>query len=81
MGYWKIMCGRRNRRETASFVTPDLIICVRGRQACGGEAFGSGDIFTINSANGNYYLILEVDSGATSRGLNAVIQMNGCYLL
>jgi hypothetical protein len=38
MGYWKIMCGRRNRRETASFVTPDLIICVRGRQACGGEA-------------------------------------------
>ena len=43
--------------------------------------FGSGDIFTINSANGNYYLILEVDSGATSRGLNAVIQMNGCYLL
>ena len=43
--------------------------------------YGSGDLFTINSANGNYYLILEVDSGATSRGLNAVIQMNGCYLL
>ncbi len=43
--------------------------------------YGSGDLFTINSANGNYYLILEVDSGATSRGLNAVIQMNGCYLI
>lgn len=43
--------------------------------------YGSGDLFTINSANGNYYLILEVDSGATSRGLNAVILMNGCYLI
>ena len=42
--------------------------------------FGSGDLFTINSANANYYLILEVDSGATARGLNATIQMNGCYL-
>ena len=43
--------------------------------------FGSGDLFTINSANSNYYLILEVDSGATARGLNATIQMNGCYLI
>ena len=43
--------------------------------------FGSGDLFTINSANANYYLILEVDSGATARGLNATIQMNGCYLI
>ena len=45
------------------------------------KTFVSSDLFTINSANGNYYLILEVDSGATSRGLNATIEMNGCYLI
>ena len=43
MGYWKIMCGRRNRRESASFVMPDLIR-VRGRPACGGEAIK--EVFT-----------------------------------
>ena len=45
------------------------------------RTFVSSNLFTINSANGNYYLILEVDSGATSRGLNATIEMNGCYLI
>lgn len=45
------------------------------------KTFVSSDLFTINSANGNYYLILEVDSGATARGLNATIEMNGCYLI
>ena len=43
--------------------------------------YASGDIFTINSANGNYYLILEVESGATHLGKNATIDMNGCYLI
>jgi hypothetical protein len=43
--------------------------------------FGSGDLFTINSANANYYLILEVESGAAHLGKNAIIEMNGCYLI
>ena len=43
--------------------------------------YASGDLFTINSANGNYYLILEVESGATHLGKNATIDMNGCYLI
>lgn len=37
--------------------------------------------FNINSANGNYYLMLEVESGATHLGKNATILMNGCYLI
>lgn len=36
--------------------------------------------FNINSPNGNYYLMLEVESGATHLGKNATILMNGCYL-
>ena len=43
--------------------------------------YASSDIFTINAENGNYYLMLEVASGATGGGLHATIQMNGCYLL
>ena len=45
------------------------------------KTFVSSDLFTINTANGNYYLILEVDSGATHLGKNATIEMNGCYLI
>lgn len=45
------------------------------------KTFVSSDLFTINTANGNYYLILEVDSGATHLGRNATIFMNGCYLV
>lgn len=37
--------------------------------------------FNINSPNGNYYLMLEVESGATHLGRNATILMNGCYLV
>lgn len=37
--------------------------------------------FNINSPNGNYYLMLEVESGATHLGKNATILMNGCYLV
>ena len=37
--------------------------------------------FNINSPNGNYYLMLEVESGATHLGKNATILMNGCYLI
>lgn len=37
--------------------------------------------FNINSPNGNYYLMLEVGSGATHLGKNATILMNGCYLV
>lgn len=37
--------------------------------------------FDINSPNGNYYLMLEVESGATHLGRNATILMNGCYLV
>nr|DAV96448.1 MAG TPA: hypothetical protein [Caudoviricetes sp.] len=37
--------------------------------------------FNINSANGNYYLMLEVESAATHLGKNATILMNGCYLI
>lgn len=43
--------------------------------------YASSDIFTINAENGNYYLMLEVASGATGGGLHATIQMNGCYLI
>lgn len=43
--------------------------------------YAASDIFTINAENGNYYLMLEVASGATSGGLHATIQMNGCYLV
>lgn len=43
--------------------------------------YAASDIFTINAENGNYYLMLEVASGATSGGLHATIQMNGCYLI
>lgn len=39
------------------------------------------NVFNINSANGNYYLMLEVESGATHLGKNATILMNGCYLV
>lgn len=37
--------------------------------------------FNINSPNGNYYLMLEVESGAAHLGKNATILMNGCYLI
>lgn len=37
--------------------------------------------FNINSPNGNYYLMLEVESGATHLGKNATILMNGCRLV
>lgn len=37
--------------------------------------------FNINSPNENYYLMLEVESGATHLGKNATILMNGCYLI
>ena len=43
--------------------------------------YAASDIFTINAENGNYYLMLEVASGATAGGLRAIIQMNGCYLI
>ena len=41
----------------------------------------AGEKFNINSPNGNYYLMLEVESGATHLGKNATILMNGCYLV
>ena len=63
-------------------VVQQLIYYDTGESGAGyDKTFVSSDLFTINSANGNYYLILEVDSGATSRGLNATIEMNGCYLI
>lgn len=34
-----------------------------------------------NTLNGNYYLMLETDAGATSGGLHTIIQMTGCYLI
>lgn len=37
--------------------------------------------FNINSPNGNYYLMLEVESGATHLEKNATILMNGCFLV
>ena len=43
--------------------------------------YTSSTKFNINSANGNYYLMLEVESGATHLGKNATILMNGCYLV
>ena len=43
--------------------------------------YAASDIFTINAENGNYYLMLEVASGATGGGLHATIEMNGCYLI
>lgn len=43
--------------------------------------YTAAKVFNINSANGHYYLILEVESGATHLGKNATIEMNGCYLI
>lgn len=43
--------------------------------------YTAANVFNINSANGNYYLILEVESGATHLSKNAIIEMNGCYLI
>ena len=43
--------------------------------------YTAANVFNINSVNGNYYLILEVESGATHLGKNAIIEMNGCYLI
>lgn len=43
--------------------------------------YTAANVFNINSANGNYYLILEVESGTTHLGKNAIIEMNGCYLI
>lgn len=45
------------------------------------ETYTASTKFNINSPNGNYYLMLEVESGATHLGKNATILMNGCYLV
>ena len=37
--------------------------------------------WVVNRESGNYYLMLEVESGATHLGKNATILMNGCYLV
>ena len=47
----------------------------------GGNVCFAHALFANARHKANYYLILEVDSGATARGLNATIQMNGCYLI
>lgn len=63
-------------------VVQQLIYYDTGESGSGyDKTFVSSDLFTINTANGNYYLILEVDSGATHLGKNATILMNGCYLV
>ena len=63
-------------------VVQQLIYYDTGESGSGyDKTFVSSDLFTINTANGNYYLILEVDSGATHLGRNATIEMNGCYLI
>lgn len=63
-------------------VVQQLIYYDTGESGSGyDKTFVSSDLFTINTANGNYYLILEVDSGATHLGKNATIEMNGCYLV
>ena len=63
-------------------VVQQLIYYDTGESGSGyDKTFVSSDLFTINTANGNYYLILEVDSGATHFGKNATIEMNGCYLV
>lgn len=43
--------------------------------------YAAGTKFNINSPNGNYYLMLEAESGATHLGKNATILMNGCCLV
>lgn len=63
-------------------VVQQLIYYYTGESGAGyDKIFVSSDLFTINTANGNYYLILEVESGATYFGKNATIEMNGCYLV
>ena len=95
IGYSKLLFANLHAYITNSFskikvalgdingnVVQQLIYYDTGESGAGyDKTFVSSDLFTINSANGNYYLILEVDSGATSRGLNATIEMNGCYLI
>lgn len=62
-------------------VVQQLIFHETGEAGGFSITYASSDIFTINAENGNYYLMLEVASGATSGGLHATIQMNGCYLV
>lgn len=62
-------------------VVQQLIFHETGEAGGFSITYASSDIFTINAENGNYYLMLEVASGATSGGLHATIQMNGCYLI
>ena len=58
------------QRNTGYFPTESLEPC--GNRLFSRSALNEGYLFRGS---------LEVDSGATSRGLNAVIQMNGCYLI
>lgn len=62
-------------------VVQQLIFHETGETGGFSITYASSDIFTINAENGNYYLMLEVASGATGGGLHATIQMNGCYLI
>ena len=62
-------------------VVQQLIFHETGEAGGFSITYASSDIFTINAENGNYYLMLEVASGATGGGLHATIQMNGCYLI
>lgn len=62
-------------------VVQQLIFHETGEAGGFSITYTSSDIFTINAENGNYYLMLEVASGATGGGLHATIQMNGCYLI
>lgn len=62
-------------------VVQQLIFHETGEAGGFSITYASSDIFTINAENGNYYLMLEVASGATGGGLHATIQMNGCYLV
>lgn len=62
-------------------VVQQLIFHETGEAGGFSITYASSDIFTINAENGNYYLMLEVASGATDGSLHATIQMNGCYLI
>ena len=63
-------------------VVQQLIYYDTGESGAGyDKIYTASTKFNINSPNGNYYLMLEVESGATHLGRNATILMNGCYLV
>lgn len=47
----------------------------------GGIVYGTGSVFNINSANGNYYLIIKTEAGADYSGHKVTVDLTGFTLI